>query len=598
MFTAIKNFLAKIWALARKGSTALISPLPFSRLTKRQWLYLPRLLTNREKIIIGTLIILALVSFGALFGQLYIRMTVVKPAFGGTYREGLLKEPRFINPIFASSNDTDRDITEIVFSGLIRYTPTGEVEPDLAESIDIAEDGKSYKAKLRPGLIWHDGFPLTADDVVFTIKTIQNPELKSPWRQNWQGVTVEKLDELTVRFLLRQPYAPFIENLTIGIIPEHLWAKVLPDSAPLSDLNLKPIGSGPYEFKTFTRLPDGSVTSYTLTAFRRYHHGRSNIKEIVFTFYPGEAELLASYRKGEIDGTSLISPKNLAGLQKTAIKIYTLRIPRIVALFFNESRQSMFADKRIRLALNHAIDTAAIIREVLAEAAEIAPSPVPPSARGFNADLTLPEFNMEKAKLLLTEAGWKDTDENGLLYKSERVKGKKVTTPLKVEIATSDFQELVEVANAIKVMWRKVGIEAEVKIFSGANLETLIIRPRAYQVLLFGEIFGHDPDPFAFWHTSQIKDPGLNIALYSNRKADTLLEEARRITDQATREEKYREFQKIVVEDQAAIFLFSPASYYGVRSSVEGVTIERIVLPHERFAHIEKWFMKTRRGLK
>ncbi|MFY9461725.1 MAG: peptide ABC transporter substrate-binding protein [Candidatus Sungiibacteriota bacterium] len=593
----LKRLLTKTAELIKRGLRRAIAPLPFSGLNRKQWLYLPRLFSTREKIILTSLLLILTASFITGFGRLYVRVTVIKPAFGGTYREGLLKEPRFINPVYAS-NDADRDIAELVFSGLIRYSPQGEIEPELAESIDISDDGKTYTVRLRSGLAWHDGEPLTADDVVFTIKTIQNPEFKSPYRQNWQGVLLEKLDERTVRFLLRQPYAPFIENLTVGIIPEHLWSKIPTQSAPLSELNLKPIGSGPYEFENFTRLPDGSITSYTLAAFRSFFRGRPHIKEIAFSFYSSEAELAAAFRKGEIDGLSAISAKDLPGLKKTDLQIFSLSIPRIVGIFFNEAQQGALAEKNVRLALAKAIDINSIINDVLLGSAVAIHSPIPPGSSGFNPDIPAIGFNADEAQTLLANAGWKTKDANGILVKTELKKGKKVVTPLKIEIATSDFPELAEVANKIKDMWRGVGVETDVKIFSASNLESSAIRPRAYQALLFGEIFGHDPDPFAFWHTSQIKDPGLNIALYSNRKVDSLLEEARRTIDEAKREEKYREFQKIVAQDMPAIFLFSPTSYYGVHNSIKGVTIERIALPQERFAHIEEWYIKTRRGFK
>lgn len=590
--------MKKVFGALFNAFQRAVAPLPFSGLNQRQWLYLPRILSTSEKTALAGFIILALASGAILAGRVYLRVTVIKPAFGGTYREGLLQEPRFINPIYASSNDTDRDITQLVFSGLIRYTPSGQVEPLLAESVEITNDGKSYTIRLREGLRWHDGEPLNADDVLFTIKTIQNAEFKSPWRPNWQGVLMDKLDERTIKFVLKQPYAPFIENLAVGIIPEHLWARVSPQAALLSELNLKPVGSGPYRFQSFTRLPEGSITSYTLSAFRHFHLGRTHIKEIAFTFYPSEAEMIASYRKGEIDGISILSAKNLQALQKTDLAVHSLRLPRVVALFLNGAQQGAFTDKKVRLALAHSIDVNTAIANVLVGAAEAISSPIPPGSAGFNPDIPKIQHDLERAKTLLDEAGWKDSNKDGTRDKTETKNRKKVVTPLKIEIATSDFPELVEIAEVIKGMWKSVGVDVQIKVLSATELESSVIRPRAYQTLLFGEIFGHDPDPFAFWHTSQIKDPGLNIALYSNRKTDALLEEARRTTDSAKREEKYSEFQKIVAEDAPAIFLFSPISYYGVRTAVKGVEIGKIAVPHERFANAEKWYLKTRRGLK
>lgn len=597
VFVFLKNILLKIWTAIKGGFRYAIAPLPFSRLNRMQWLYLPRLLSPREKLIILTLAAIMLISGAALIGRLYLKVTVPKPASGGTYREGLFKEPRFVNPIYASS-DTDRDLTELIFSGLIRYSQDGQMEPDLAETVEIGDGAKTYTVRLKKSIFWHDGERLDADDVVFTIKTIQNPEFKSPLRPNWQGVLVEKIDERTVRFTLRQPYVPFIENLAVGIVPEHLWVDIAPQSSPLSDLNLKPIGSGPYKFDTFARLGSGSIASYTLTRFRSFHRAAPNLTRILFSFYPSETELIAAYRKKEIDGVGIVSAKHLPELQKTDITMYAVRLPRIVALFLNETQQGAFADRNVRMALAKAIDTHEIITKVLNGGGDAAASPIPPGSAGFDPDIPPTAFDPDGAKTLLDNAGWKDANNDGVREKKERKQKKLVETPLKIEIATSDFPEFIEVANLIKEMWQKIGISAEVKTLGATELETSIIKPRAYQVLLFGEIFSHDPDPFAFWHTSQIKDPGLNIALYSNRKADAILEEARRTTDHIKREEKYREFQKIVVGDLPAIFLYSPLSYYGVRSAIKGIAVDRIALPHERFSYIERWYIKTRRGLR
>ena len=308
--------------------------------------------------------------------------------------------------------------------------------------------------------------------------------------------------------------------------------------------------------------------------------------------------MIAGFHKDEVDGLSMLSAKSLPALQKTDLVIHSLRLPRVVALFLNGAQLGAFTDKKVRLALAHAIDINSAIANILGGAAETIASPIPPGSAGFNPDIPKISHDVEAAKKLLDEAGWKDSDKDGIRDKVERKNRKNVVTPLKIEVVTSDFPELKEVAEAIKSMWKGLGVEVQVKTLSATELESSVIRPRAYQVLLFGEIFGHDPDPFAFWHTSQIKDPGLNIALYSNRKVDALLEEARRLTDPQKREEKYREFQKIVAGDKPAIFLFSPTSYYGVSNSIKGVTIERIALPQERFAHIEEWYIKTRRGLK
>lgn len=270
------------------------------QLTKRQWHYLPRLFSDRERLIFAAAGAVAVIAFGLLGWRLIVRFTVPRPAVGGVLREGVLQEPRFINPLYAS-NDTDRDLTNLVFAKLISYDETGAPVMDLAENVEVSDDSKTYTVFLRPGVLWHDGEALTADDVIFTIKTIQDPEYQSPLRQNWQGVAVEKLSDEAVRFTLRQPYAPFLENLAVGIIPAHLWRKIPRESAVLSDLNTKPVGAGPYRFSKLTRQADGTITSVVLTRNKHYHREGPYLKEIQFSFYPDEGELLAAYRRGDID---------------------------------------------------------------------------------------------------------------------------------------------------------------------------------------------------------------------------------------------------------------------------------------------------------
>ena len=221
-------------------------------------------------------------------------------------------------------------------------------------------------------------------------------------------------------------------------------------------------------------------------------------------------------------------------------------------------------------------------------------SPIPPGTFGYNVDIPSADFDLEKASSTLTKAGWQDLDGNGLREKKPAKKGG-APTPLKITLITSDWRDLAETANLIKEYWTKVGVEVEIRALPVNELESAVIRPRAYDALLFGEILGRDPDPFAFWHSSQLKDPGLNIALYHSKQVDTLLEEARRVTDRGQVEAKYKEFQKIIAEDFPAIFLYSPAYFYATRPTIRGINLKTIILPSERFAETFLWHIKTKR---
>lgn len=577
--------------------------LPFwktiRQLTRHHWLYLPRLFSRPERIRLGALLAIMLATFGVLSNRLLDRVTVEKPAVGGVLREGALSEPRFINPIYASS-DTERDLSNLVFSKLISYDADGTPVMDLAEDVAASPDGRIYTVRLKPDLRWHDGEAVSADDVVFTVKTIQDPEYQSPLRPNWIGVAVEKLNEATIRFTLRQPYAPFLENLALGIVPEHLWRKIPREAAILSDLNLKPVGTGPYRFKKFIRREDGTIVSLELTRNRNYHGVGPYLREIRFSFYPDEPQLIAAYRRDDIDAFAFISTAHVKTLERLDTNIHELELPKLFGVFFNPTANPALGRKPVRQALAMAIDRELLVRETLAGGGAIVNTAIPPGTFGAADDIAAPPYDPAQARSLLERDGWKATATGSaaVLERTEGTGRNRKTIELVIRLVTSDAPELADAALRIADMWQAAGVKTEVSIRPLKDLETSIIRPRAYEALLFGEVFGHDPDPFAFWHTSQLKDPGLNIALYSNRAVDQLLEEARRTSDTALRAQKYREFQQIVRDDTAAIFLYRPLHYYVIRRGIQGVEIGAIALTSERFNGINRWYMDTQRALK
>ena len=245
-------------------------PKTRSRLPIRKIFYLPRVSTKQEMRLLLFLCAIVVVTGIILVSRLYLDVTIPVPSIGSSYTEGVIGDPHTINPLYAS-RDTDRDITRLVFSGLVTYNNAGAIEPDLADNVDISGDGKTYTVTLKKNLQWHDGEAITADDVIFTVHTIQNGQFRSPLRSDWQGVSVQKLGDDSVRFSLRAPYAPFIENLTLGIIPQHVWQNVTPDQAPLHEANLKPVGSGPYQFDQLKQNKDGSISWYQIVKIGRAH---------------------------------------------------------------------------------------------------------------------------------------------------------------------------------------------------------------------------------------------------------------------------------------------------------------------------------------
>ncbi|MBI3442745.1 MAG: peptide ABC transporter substrate-binding protein [Candidatus Sungbacteria bacterium] len=588
-------------------------------LTFRKFFYLPHIVTTREKRFFAALALISIASGATFFGRIFYAVTNPAPKIGGTYAEGILKEPRAINPVLAVS-DADRDLSRLVFSGLLAYDGNGALKTDLAERYEISEDAKSYTVTLKKNSVWHDGQPLDADDVIFTIQTIQNPAFKSPLRPNWQGVQIEKLDRFTLRFTLRAPYAPFIENLTVGIIPKHVWEKVSPEQAGLNEFNLKPVGSGPFQYDSLKQQPDGTLIWYQLTRNPRYYGTGPYISTVVFYFFPTEDDLIGAWRRGDIDGFGPVTPARIPELSRKNSVVLQIQVPRLFGIFFNDSKSKVLADRRVRQAILHALNKKEIAQTAVSGGATPLDSPLPwlGEETAVSSELS---YNPDEAKQLLTQAGWVDQNGDGIREKKALLSSRnqkttgaknKKTLPsgqpagaaskdpsvLRLTLTTSDWPDLLQTAEKIKEMLAKVGMEVQIEKKSFADLETTVIRPRNFEMLLFGQVYGYEPDPFAFWHSSQVKDPGLNVALYANRKADRLLEEARQTSNPAERNDILRQFSAIVSQDVPAVFLFSQLYFYLIPANIQGVNITKISLPANRFADISEWYLKTKRVLK
>lgn len=548
-----------------------------------------------ERWILLGLVVVAIGTGVAFFTRVWIGFTHPVAQVGGIYREGSLTQPRTINPIFAV-RDIDRDLSRLIFSGLISYTPQGTPETDLAEHYDISADGKVYTVTLRENLMWHDGYPLEADDVVFTVLLAQNVLYKSPLRPNWQGVKVEEVDRRTLRFTLRSPYAPFIENLTIGIIPKHLWEGVTPEQIPLHQLGLEPVGSGPYMFSEIMHTNNGSLKSYTLKRNPLYHHEGPYIRRIEFTFFATEDALLNEWRKNRIHGFGPASQATLSTLESHNAAAHALHMPRIFGLFFNQKKAVPLADHAVREAIARAIDKTRLAREATLGGGVPLNSPLPLfDDEETSTDSPLYPFNPQESRALLEAAGWNDVDNDGVREKTVRQAGKNVTTRLAFTLTTSDWPELLRSAELLRAMLGEIGIAITVEKKTFAELESTHIRPRNFEILLFGQVYGYEPDPFAFWHSSQSRDPGLNITQYTDAKSDRLLEEARTTNDAALRREKLADFAKILDTNMPAITLFSQLYLYVIPHTIQGAEFEKISLPADRFNHVHQWYLETKR---
>lgn len=572
--------------------------------SKKQLRYLPRVLSQKERSFLISLIIIALGALLTIPISTYHHFTKPAPDFGGSYTEGVIGFPKYINPLLAQVNDADRDLAAIIYPGLMKYDGHGKLKPELAESYEISPDGLTYTFKLRSGLQWHDGQPITAEDVVFTIVTVQNSDYGSYHRINWQGVDAVKIDDATVAFKLKNRYAQFLGNTTLGILPKHIWGNIKAAGFALSELNTKPaVGSGPYKFSRIKRDSYGNIKSIELASFDGYFSGKPYINKVIFKFYSSEKELIDAYNNNEIDGISSVSPQRLNNLRFAArLKIREIMLPRYFAIFFNQNQNKPLSDKNVRLALSHATNKREILSKVLSEYGRIVDSAMLPGIVDIPDNTEKYSFDLERSKKILEDAGWSipASPSNQTIREkappSSKQKNNKPVEPTKlaIRLTTSDWPELVSVANIIKKQWETIGVLVDLEILPLPELQQ-VIKDREYEALLFGEVLGLDPDPFSFWHSSQKRDPGLNLALYDNKDADKLLEEARQALDQTARLAKYDQFQNLINKDIPAVFLYSPNYIYALPAKIKGAEISIIPLPSDRFREINKWYIETKR---
>lgn len=524
------------------------------------------------------------ISIFALF-SLSENRTVATPSSGGTLTEGIVGTPRFVNPVLATTR-ADKDLVSLMYSGLMKIGDNKELVPDLAESIELSEDGQTYSIVLRDDAYFHDGTKVTAKDVAYTISLIQNPDLKSPLRGNWDGVLVQERGERELDIVITEPYSPFIENFTVGIVPRHIWDELPTEQLPFSQNNTNPVGSGPYQIDEITYNKSGLINKYKLKAADNYQD-TPNIQFLELYFYSDEAELLTALEKKEIMATAGLSPEKLKGLDKNKFTVLERPLPRTFSIYFNQNKSPALREKAVREALSIVIDREALINDVLSGYGIATESPIPTGFIDATNTATTTDFDpITKAKGILSEAGWSQ-DEDGHWSKGSDEKEIKLT----VALSTANTPLFDKTATHIAKTWETLGVEVQVAQYEQTDLVQSIIRPRDFQALLFGADIGRTIDLYPFWHSSQKSDPGLNIAQYTNIDTDALLEDARTTTDKTEHTILNNKVTEIIKNDIPAVFLFTPTFGYVYDKELSLDVFSRISSQSERFADITKWYV-------
>ncbi|MDG1950787.1 MAG: peptide ABC transporter substrate-binding protein [bacterium] len=583
----------------------------------RQWKQLPKVLNGAEKRTISALASIAVIA-GLILGGTYVAThRVVIPAVGGEYTEGLIGEPQFINPLYASSSDVDQDLERLIYSGLLKWSPEDGYVPDLAESIEVNDDATVYTFTIREGAKFHNGDDVLARDVIFTINAIQNPAYRSPLIDNFHSATIVQEDDRTISFILEESTPDFRQHLCVGILPANLWADVLPQNAALTALNIQPIGSGPYQFAEYTKDQKGSIRNYTLERNPDFYAETALIETLTFKFYPDAFALAEALENKNVEGASVVTYEHRETVEENKnVSLVQPRMPQEVVLYMNDELNPVLSDLVIRSAIAQTIDKQSIVDNVYQEGADVIEGMLLSGMIGYHDELES-AHNPEQAASDLDEAGYtliegstqrqiKSSLQEELTEEEEEDETETAETAEEVTpevqaviftLTTADTSEMRLVAGEIKDDLEAIGIAVELNFVSQAFLPGEVIEPRNFELLLLPLILEANPDPYLFWHSSQGNGVGLNIVNYENDDVDTLLEDAQTQTDIEARATAYKQAQELIAEDLPAIFLYQPRYNYAVASKITMDEIQQIMIPSDRFAHITSWYIKTKKAL-
>ncbi|OGJ11489.1 hypothetical protein A2565_03000 [Candidatus Nomurabacteria bacterium RIFOXYD1_FULL_36_19] len=560
--------------------------------------------SRKEFYIFATIVVVALVAMVVMLNAINNKFLVDVPMNGGSVTEGIIGMPTLVNPVLAIS-DADKDLVSLVYSGLVRRQPDGTYIPDLAESYTISPDGLTYTFILRKDAKFHDGVKVTANDVVYTIDKIKDPTVKSP-RVGWNVVSVEKKDDRTIVFTLNKAYISFLDNMTLGILPEHIW-KEKESQFNISPYNIKAIGSGPYQIKSVAKNSDGIPQKYVLKSFSKFTLGVPHIKTLNIVSFSNEKDLVDAISNGSIDQAGGISPKNAIDINKDSYTIHTASTPRIFGLFYNSLNNKIFADPNIVKAFDYALNRQEVIDNVLYGYGTITSNPIPDTILKNDTVVREDSESIKKANDLLDKSGWiigadglRTKGGTTTITKTKKVGKKTVTenvkvnsgpvTTLEFSLTTLDTPEFKQAAEIIKKQLGRVGVRVNTeKVYEMGPLNK-IIQNREYEALFFGQRITHESDLFLFWHSSQNKDPGLNISMYSNAKVDKILEDAQKTILLDDRINKYKSFIEEFNKDIPALLIYSPKYLYATTIELNNININTLINPSDRFASIYTWY--------
>lgn len=479
------------------------------------------------------------------------------PTYGGSITEGMVGVPRYINPILAST-DSEKDLTKLIFSGLLKKDIYGNLINDLADEVLESEDKLTYTVYLNPEAKFHDGVKVTADDIIFTLNKVQDKKLNSPIAINFEGVSAEKIDDLTLAFHLKTPFYHFKESLTFGVLPRHLLEHFSTEEFAFSEFNIQPVGSGPFKIDSIIKKSN-IASKYSLVANKDYLGGRPYLDNIDINIYQNTEDILSALNDGRINSTAYLGYSSLERVDQSKRNTLSRNLTTIYSLSFNPNKNELLADKSVRSYLAKSIDKQEIINSV------------------FGGYVTKKDFFFGDSTAI------NDSELKNL----EKLEGKTLN------ITTTDLIDLKQVTEKIADSWRAQGVEVNVIVYSVSNLAE-VIKDRDFEILVFGSIIERDTDLYAYWHSGQRTYPGLNITNYTSTAMDKNLESLR----QDFSEERATILNKIneeLIKEMPAVPLYSNNLNYVVTNKDLATQLDQALPTNlldksERFVNVKEWF--------
>ena len=513
----------------------------------------------------------------------------VTPLSGGIYSEGIVGSFTNANPIFAAS-EVDSSVSRLLFSGLMTYNSNNQLIGELAKNWSVDPTGRVYTVTLNSGITWHDGEPLTAADVAYTYRAIQNPDTRSPQFGAWQGIKVDTPDDYTIVFTLPNILASFPYSLTGGILPKHILEGTEEGNLRSALFNTtQPIGSGPFKWNGVevrgNKVEDREQW-VSLSANPEYFKGKPKLSQIIIRTYLDEGQMLRSFNDGELTAMAGVQEPTDKQKEDTGISQYNIPVSGEVMVFMNNNSE-ILRDVQVRRGLVSGVDQQEILSG-LGYASIVTKSPFLKGMLGYDPSVLQRPFSLNDANASLDAAGWA-RGANGMRAKDGK--------PLTLTLNTLDNMEYAQVANSLKSLWAQVGVTIEVTSLDQTDLQG-IVDNRSYDLLLYGISLGVDPDQFAYWHSSQADvraQRRLNFSNYSSKTADSALEAGRTRIDNSLRAAKYKPFLEAWREDAPAVALYQPRYLYMSRGVVFNFDAKVINAPSDRYENVQNWMIRTER---